>query len=193
MQLNRLLGSVWQKLARLLGFGAPDSGEQSRKPSSPSSGSSTFSETKILKGDGSWCFHVRIDGEDLVCDSGTATWFGGCDDPLDNGETASGVKTCGNPDLMGCALPVVDHHPSTKGSPLAFRPRIPWGTKVIVQCGEKSIVVPLIDNGPAKSARDAIDLTQAAFKQFAPLKRGVIPVRFRILGGAVHWRASSRA
>ena len=35
-----------------------------------------------------------------------ATWFGGDDDPEDNGQTASGVPTKGNPTLLGCALPL---------------------------------------------------------------------------------------
>jgi hypothetical protein len=132
-----------------------------------------------------WSFEAFVDGDDIVVENATATWFGGDDDPDDNGETASGVRTAGNPDCMGCALPVVGHHGSTKGSPLAFTPRIPWHTKVIVTVGDKSITVPLIDNGPAKWANDAIDLTQAAFKEFAPLKQGMLKnVSFRVVGGA---------
>ncbi len=185
MQVNRLLGSVWQRLARLLGFGAPASAEPSVKPSSPSSASSTSSEKK-KQTDSDWAFTVRVDGDDLVCDDTTATWFGGCDDPLDNGQTASGIPTCGNPDLLGCALPVVGHHPSTKGSPLAFSPRIPWHTQVEVthKATGKTITVPLLDNGPAKWAKDGIDLTKAAFKVFAPIKVGVIKVSFRVKGAA---------
>lgn len=185
MQLSHLLGSAWRKLALLLGFGAPASVEQSDKRSSPSSGSSTSSGTKKPTDD-DWAFSVRVDGEDLVCDETTATWFGGCDDPLDNGQTASGVPTCGNPDLLGCALPVVGHHPSTKGSPLAFSPRIPWHTPVEVThtATGKKITVPLLDNGPAKWAKDGIDLTKAAFKVFAPIKAGVIRVSFRVKGAA---------
>ena len=141
------------------------------------------SETK--KPTNGWSFSVRVDGDDLVCDDATATWFGGCDDELDNGQTASGVPTCGNPDLLGCALPVVPNHPSTAGSPLAFRPRIPWKTLVEVTHNGKTLTVPLLDNGPARSAGDAIDLTQAAFKEFAPLKQGVLRgVSFRVLGAA---------
>jgi len=132
-----------------------------------------------------WSFSIRVDGNDLVCDDATATWFGGCDDELDNGQTASGVATCGNPGLLGCALPVVPNHPSTAGSPLAFRPRIPWRTLVEVTHGGKTLTVPLLDNGPARSAGDAIDLTQAAFSFFAPLKVGVLRgVSFRVVGAA---------
>ena len=131
-----------------------------------------------------WCFEVEIDGDDLVCRNATATWFGGANDPLDNGETASGANTKDNPEILGCALPVVPTHPSTAGSPLAFKVRIPWGTMVEVERQGKRICVPLIDNGPAKSARDAIDLTVAAFEEFAPLKQGVIGCSFRVLGAA---------
>lgn len=139
---------------------------------------------KLPSGDG-WGFEAYIDGDDIVVNDTTATWFGGDDDPLDNGETASGVKTAGNPNVMGCALPVVAKHPSTAGSPLAFKKRIPWFTQVVVTIGDKFIVVPLIDNGPAKSAQDGIDLTQAAFKTFAPLRQGVLKdVSYRIIGAA---------
>jgi hypothetical protein len=185
MSGNRQRGSVWQRLVRLLGFGPRESVAPSGKPSSPSSASSTSSGTKKQNADG-WSFSIRVDGDDLVCDDTTCTWFGGCDDPLDNGQTASGVPTCGNPMLLGCALPVVGHHPSTKGSPLAFSPRIPWHTQVEVTYKKtgKTITVPLLDNGPAKWAKDGIDLTQAAFKLFAPLKTGVIQVSFRVKGAA---------
>jgi Lytic transglycolase len=131
-----------------------------------------------------WSFTAEVDGDDIVVNNTTATWFGGDNDPLDNGETASGVMTKGNPNVLGCALPVVPSHPSTAGSPLAFSPRIPWKTKVVVESEGKSLTVDLIDNGPAKSARDAIDLTPAAFEFFAPIEKGVIKVSFRILGAA---------
>lgn len=139
-----------------------------------------------------WCFSVRIDGDDLVCDDCTATWFGGDDDPLDNGQTASGIPTAGNPELLGCALPVVPNHPSTAGSPLAFRPRIPWKTCVEVTHKGRTLTVPLLDNGPAKSAQDAIDLTQAAFRHFAPIKQGILRgVSFRVLGAAKYQTGST--
>lgn len=140
---------------------------------------------KKLPGEEGWCFEAYVDGDDIVVENASATWFGGDDDPMDNGETASGLKTAGNPDLMGCALPVVGHHKSTVGSPLALSPRIPWMTRVLVTYEDKTISVPLIDNGPAKWANDAIDLTQAAFRQFAPLSKGVLKgVSFRIVGAA---------
>lgn len=124
----------------------------------------------FLIGDGSWAWTARIDGNDIVLDDVTASWFGGDNDPLDNGETASGVFTKGHPDLFGCALAVIPGVHSTAGSPLVFNrqsgldPSMHWQSPVIVSCGTRTVIAPLIDNGPAKWAKDAIDLTTAAFK-----------------------------
>lgn len=135
-----------------------------------------------------WAFSIRKDGEDLVCDSGMCTFFGGTaeQDPEDNGETASGVSTRKNPDVMGCALPVVPMH-STPDSPL---PRIPWHTKVMVTAGDKSIIVPLLDNGPSKSCGHAIDLTRAAWRALGfPFEKGVARVSYRVLGASKYLTA----
>lgn len=129
-----------------------------------------------------WAFKAEVDGKDLVVRNTTATFFGGDHDPLDNGETSSGTMTKGNPFCMGCALPVVPTHPSTANSPL---PRLPWGIMVEVTANGRRITVPLIDNGPACSARDGIDLTIHAFKALGiPLAQGVAAVSYRIFGGA---------
>jgi expansin (peptidoglycan-binding protein) len=48
----------------------------------------------------------------------------------------------------------------------------------------KSITIPVIDLGPARGTGHALDLTPAAFKQFAPLSEGKIAVDFRVLGAA---------
>ena len=142
---------------------------------------------KKLPSDDGWCFEAFLDGDDVVIPSTTATWFGGDNDPDDNGETASGVKTAGNPDCMGCALPVVQRCSSTAGSPFSANGKIPWHTPVRIMIGDKSITVPLIDNGPAKWAQDGIDLTQAAFRCFAPIAQGQLKgVTVRILGAAKH-------
>lgn len=148
-----------------------------------------------------WSFAVIVHGDDLLVENTTATWFGGANDPHDSGKTASGVMTKGNPKLLGCSLPMNyqgPDYPTRKavgGSPL---PMLPWGlartgdpkiggTNVIVTCGTKSLTLPLIDIGPARWARDGIDLTQAAFVQLGgSLRRGVIPVSYRIIGGAKH-------
>ena len=60
-----------------------------------------------------------------------------------------------------------------KGSPI---PRIPWGTKIEVKhlASGKTITVTLIDLGPARGTGNAIDLTPAAFKQFASLSVGKV-------------------
>jgi hypothetical protein len=60
----------------------------------------------ILRGDGSFSFTAEVSGNDIVVHRVTATWFGGPDDPSDNGLTASGVSTRANPDIRGCALPM---------------------------------------------------------------------------------------
>ncbi len=130
-----------------------------------------------------WGFELRVDGADIVCDRGMCTFFGGtaAQDPEDNGETSSGLSTRENPSLLGCALPVVHTH-ATPDSPL---PRIPWHTQVEVTAGGKSLIVPLIDNGPSKSCRHAIDLTRAAWMALGlPFSLGVMPVSYRIYGGA---------
>jgi len=136
---------------------------------------------QILKGDGSFAFTAEVDGEDIVVRNAQATWFGGANDPEDDGETASGVSTKKRPNIQGCALPL--SYGPCAGSPI---PKVPWGTKVEVthlETGDK-ITVPVIDLGPARDTGHAIDLTVAAFEQFAPLSVGKIVVDYRILGAA---------
>jgi hypothetical protein len=146
-----------------------------------------------------WSFSVIVLGDDLLVKHTTATWFGGDNDPMDNGQTASGVLTKGNPTLLGCSLPMDYSGPSRStrvavgGSPI---PMLPWGltrgglpkpggTNVIVTRGDISLTVPLIDIGPARWTKDGIDLTIAAFTALGGhRKQGVIPVSYRVLGGA---------
>ena len=132
-------------------------------------------EPKALKGDGTWSFVALVDGDDLVVRNAKATWFGGANDPQDDGETASGVNT----EIQGCAIPM--NFGPCIGSPL---PRVPWGTRVEVTylATGMTITVPVIDLGPAHSTGNALDLTVAAFKQFAPLAKGKIVVDYRVLG-----------
>lgn len=150
-----------------------------------------------LKGDGTWPFTARIDGDDIVVDGPvTATSFGGAYDPQDDGETASGTSTKA-PSVEGCALPVIAACKSTAGSPLAFTAHIPWRTPINVTIHGTTVSgIPLIDNGPAKSASEpgmphAIDLTPAVAARFNP---NIPPHKladqfeemcsFRIVGGA---------
>ena len=130
-----------------------------------------------------------VEGDDLVVRGEEATWFGGSNDPMDDGRTASGISTIANPHLLGCSLPMdlgrAKNNPCA-GSPL---PRLPWFTKVLVthRVTGKGITVQLIDLGPSAPpvATAAIDLTQAAFTALGgKLKQGRMPVDFRILGAA---------
>ena len=136
-----------------------------------------------LTGDGSWGFMAVVEGDDIVVRNAQATWFGGANDPEDNGETASGISTKRRPDIQGCALPMNFGH--CAGSPI---PKLTWGTPVEITHLEsgKTITVPVIDLGPARSTGNALDLTVAAFKQFAPLSDGKVVVDYRILGAAKH-------
>lgn len=152
-----------------------------------------FSKPKMI--DTGWKFKAEVIGDDVLVRDTTATWFGGEADVEsgdDNGETASGIDTVGNPGLMGCALPVIVRDASgrlkksTCTSPIAVTPHLPWKTMVEVTCGAVTITVPLLDNGPTKGSGDGIDLTQAAFKAFGrPLSQGVIKgISYKILGVA---------
>ena len=136
---------------------------------------------QILKGDGSFAFTAVVDGNDIVVRSAQATWFGGANDPEDDGETASGVSTKKRPNIQACALPL--NYGPCAGSPI---PKVPWGTKVEVThlASGKQITVPVIDLGPARDTGHSIDLTVTAFEEFAPLSEGKIIVDYRILGAA---------
>ena len=127
-------------------------------------------------------FIASVDGADIVVRNVRATYFGGDNDPQDDGTTASGTNTKGNPDIMGCALPMNYSH-ACSGSPI---PRIPWHTKVHVFCHEtkKECDVTLIDIGPSKPplASGEIDLTVAAYKLLAGNLNDDITVDYRIIG-----------
>ena len=139
------------------------------------------SKPKVLTGDGPWGFTATVEGDDIVVRNAQDTWFGGANDPEDDGETASGVNTKQRPAILGCALPMNFGH--CAGSPI---PKLPWGMRVEVThlASLATITVPVIDLGPSRSTGHAIDLTVAAFKEFAPLNTGKIGVDYRIIGGA---------
>ena len=109
--------------------------------------------------------------------------FGGANDPLDNGETASGVSTKDRPKILGCALPL--NYGPCHGSPI---PKVPWFTRVRVfsHNNNKTMTVPLIDLGPSRPpvAHAPIDLTQTAYIALAGSKNNDLTVDFRIIGGA---------
>ena len=140
-----------------------------------------FNTVRTLNGDGTWAFDATVEGNDIVVRCAKTTWFGGANDPNDNGETASGLNTKRHPTIKGCALPM--NFGPCAGSPL---PRLPWMTKVEVTHAltGKTITVPLIDLGPGHRTGAALDLTQPAFKDFGELRIGVVTTDYRILGGA---------
>ena len=142
----------------------------------------------ILRGDGSFQFVARIDGEDLVVENVSCTFFGGADDPMDNGSTASGLSTKDDPDIRGCALPMDKAgSPKTDGSPIPFLKYRDTQVLVKNRANARTIQVPLIVLGPSKHANSnaAIDLTKAAFSALGTrLEKGVMQVDYRILGGA---------
>lgn len=141
-----------------------------------------------------WSFSARIDGADLLLENVRATCWGGFDDPQDNGETASGMSTRHVPEPFGVALPVLPNVASTAGSPL---PLLPWGTvvKVTWEASAKGggpkepgqFYAPLIDNGPARSTGNAIDLTPRCARLIdakATASDFEAVVSCRVLGGA---------
>ena len=145
-------------------------------------------QDSILRGDGSFSFFAQIDGDDLVVENVKCTHFGGADDPMDDGRTASGLNTKDDPNILGCALPMDKAGtPKTDGSPIPFLKYKETHVVVKNRANSKTMKVPLIDLGPSKFAnsRAAIDLTKAAFTALgAGLSAGVIRVDYRVLGGA---------
>jgi len=131
-----------------------------------------------------WAFGVRVEGEDLVVEDGRATCWGGFGDAQDDGETASGMSTRHVPEPFGVALPVLPNEASTAGSPL---PLLPWGTVVKVSWSSGEFYAPLIDNGPARSTGNAIDLTLRCARLVdagATASDFEARVSYRVLGGA---------
>jgi len=149
-------------------------------------------ELQVLRGDGTWPFSAHVDGDDLLVIDVRATCFGGANDAMDSGETASGVSTQDNPTLKACALPMIYTGRSPAllkalgGSPI---PKLPWGTKVEIMSMGRRLMVPVIDLGPAKYTGNAIDLTIAAARFFngaATANSFEMKCSYRILGGAKH-------
>lgn len=141
-----------------------------------------------LTGDGTWPWQAEIEGGDIVVRGARATCFGGADDPQDSGETASGISTKKNPEIIGCALPMAYTGRNKKlraalgGSPI---PRLPWRTIVRVTARGKTLDVPVIDLGPAKRTGNALDLTIEAARFFDPeatARSFEIRCDYRILG-----------
>lgn len=142
-----------------------------------------------LVGDGTWDFiKARVVGKDILIEPGIVTAFGGANDTMDSGETASGISTKDNPSLIGCALPMRrDASPALKGSPI---PKLPWKTSVIFSNSfGVSVNTKLVDEGPAKWTKHIGDLTEAAAKLFdqnATANSFTERLSIRIVDGAKH-------
>lgn len=150
------------------------------------------SGTPIL-GDGTWPWTAQIDGDDVVVLNARATCFGGSDDPQDSGETASGISTKDNPDLAAVSLPMdgrqfhglsPEEHAALDGSPI---PRVPWKTLVRVTSNGITHDLPVIDLGPGKRTKNALDLSIASARLFNPRASATnfeMICDYRVIGGA---------
>ena len=58
---------------------------------------------------------------------------------------------------------------------------VPFGTRVKVDLGPKSVIVRINDRGPAKRLNRGIDLSQEAFSRLAHTDAGLINVKLTIL------------
>jgi rare lipoprotein A len=58
---------------------------------------------------------------------------------------------------------------------------VPFGTRVKVQLGPKSVVVRINDRGPNKKLGRAIDLSREAFSRLADTDAGLLNVKLTIL------------
>jgi rare lipoprotein A len=59
--------------------------------------------------------------------------------------------------------------------------RLRFGAVIEVRRGDRVIHVRVNDRGPAKWTGRDIDLSKGAFRRLAPLSRGVIEVRYRVI------------
>lgn len=96
-------------------------------------------------------------GEDIFCPLGVATAFGGPLDRLDDGNTASGISTKRPGGYVGCSLPM----PAARGCIGTPFPQLPWKTGVLVTLGQRTVNLPLIDEGPSGGLKSQaiIDIT----------------------------------
>ena len=154
--------------------------------------------------------HLKIwmDGDDMMV-QGTATAFGGDNDAMDSGETASGYNTKGHPELLGVALPMRNNtlHSKGRGYVLAGSPipKMPYGilpsgkinqngtfVDVTFPNGVTIPKIPVIDLGPAAWTKDAIDLSVALARKYKPkatannFGSGIV---YRIRGAAKYLKA----
>lgn len=159
----------------------------------------------VLRGDAGWEWLVaEVVGDDIVVHGSNSTTFGGGDDQSDDGQTACGYSTKGHPDLKACSLALGGYAKSERdlkalgGTPL---PKLPFGLKANGKeqpdgawvevfdpnNPEKKFRYPVIDLGPAKWTKHALDLTVAAARDFNPSATAnnfSMVLDYRIIGGA---------
>jgi len=95
-------------------------------------------------------YEMKTDPGGALWARGKCSFFGGADDPMDSGATASGFSTKDHPDGPYVALP----------GPVRRKYGLPWGCRVTVEngAGEQARGF-LADTGPAKETGRQIDLS----------------------------------
>lgn len=91
--------------------------------------------------------------------AGTASWYG---DECKGKPMANGKPF--DPEAMTCAS---WHYP--------------FGTRLRVTHGDRSVVVTVTDRGPARRLNREIDLSRAAFARLADTRRGLIEVKVEVI------------
>lgn len=131
---------------------------------------------------------ITVQGNDIVVENSVMTWFGGGDDPTDNGETSSGFSTKGHPESHGAAIPmdIGSHFPPTHGSGI---PKMPWLmiVEVFIPDTGKTLSIATIDLGPdiSKFPDHYLDVTKPAFIALGGNPHdGRMIANYRIVGGA---------
>lgn len=141
--------------------------EKPKKPTAQSVPGRVPEGKRPLVGDGTWGQTMRpyVENDDIVMRTVRATYFGDVDDSMDSGTTASGFVLKDHPDFIGVALPMrIAGFAKTKGSPIPRMPYHETRVRVWSQETERSIEAELIDLGPAKGTKNAIDLSLGAVK-----------------------------
>lgn len=147
--------------------------------------------TTLASGPG-WEWLVAVmDGADILVRGAVGTRFGGEDDQEDNGIGASGFPVRANPLYLGVSLPQSGRGiASMKGCPL---PKLPWYLPVKVYSHKTGAVAygGLVDIGPSRTTKHAIDLTNSLVEALGlDLDDGVYGVDYRVIGGAAFLRST---
>lgn len=92
--------------------------------------------------------------------------------------TTAECSTRANPKAL-----MANGHPLDDNKCTAAMWDIPFGTKVVVRRGDKSVTCEITDRGPAKRlvrAGRIIDLSRASFLRLGNLREGLIPVTVEV-------------